>query len=285
MSLIIVKLQSYNDSASVIEKQIIKFLLDNMSDISNYSIHTLSKNVYASPASIVRFSKKLGYTGFKDLKNNLIAESAVKDYTLVEQSKEVSRYDSSSDIIDKLKNKYILAIEETKQIIDTKTLEIVISLFKNAQQIYLFGIGSSFLIAKDFQQKMLRLGKSCHIIEDYHMQFLQSKNVTSKDIAFVFSYSGQTEEIYTCCENIKKNNATLVSITKFSNSKISKISDYCLYTTNSEPIIRTGAFSSRISQLYIVDVIYMYYVTKEYEKSLSTISDTQLIKEEEIDEI
>lgn len=277
MQPIFVILNDFIQSASNAEKQVITYIIENSEKCVNTSIYDLAKNTYTSPSTIVKLFKKLGFKGFKDFKYNLIMElaskkSIVKDYGNANTVKDIALDISSS---------YISSLNHTSSIIDLDVIENVLTKIINANTIYLFGIGSSFLVARDFEQKMLRLGKVCVLVPDYHMQLLHSKNITKDCIAIVFSYSGQTKEVYECCKNIKNRGATIISITRLSSSKISKISDFNLYTSNQEDIVRSGALSSRICQLYIVDILYSYYISKKFKNLMYNINNTRIFKEEE----
>ncbi len=194
------------------------------------------------------------------------------------QTREIAKLDSAQSVSDTLLTQYIATLEETRLRLDYQVLEYIIKRMKDAQNIYLFGIGSSFLVAKDFQQKLFRLSKVCLICEDYHMQDLQSQLITPNDLAIVFSYSGYTPEVIQYCENIKNSGAELISMTSFSDSPVAKLSDKVLYISNDESLQRSGAVTSRISQLYTIDILYMTYVSHEYEQSLASINKTQLSK-------
>lgn len=282
---VLIKLREYSSQASVSEKQIIKYILESPQEVIYLSIYKLADVTFSSASSIVRLSKKIGFSGFKEMKNSIIDELTIKYDAKNTAPNEITNQDNIPHVIEKIMNRHILAIEETHNLIDNETLEAIVNEIKKAQIIYLFGIGSSYLVAKDFRYKMLRLGKNCIIFEDFHMLELQSRNIQKGELAFVFSYSGQTAEVIQYCQNIKKNGGILISITKFGNSKIAKLSDYPLYVASSEPIKRSGALDSRISQLFIVDIIYMCYIATQYEESFSHIRMTQLDKEEKADEI
>lgn len=276
---IIVKLRNYAPHASSSESQIIKYILANPKRAIDDSIHDIAKNTYTSAASVTRLSKKIGCCSYKDFRNQLVAEVTIRDFSNINQSKEIVQNESMNDILDKVTGKHISVLEETRMLLDLKVLESVLDVLRETKTIFLFGIGSSFLVAKDFQQKMLRLGISCVLSEDYHMQLLQSQNIKSSDVAMVFSYSGQTKEIIEWCNNIKNRGATLIAITQMSRSRIDKISDFVLYVSSSEQIVRSGALTSRMSMLYVVDILYMAYIAREYEQALFNINKTQIEKE------
>ena len=53
------------------EIEIADFILENKSDVINDSTQTLAQKTMTSPAAIIRFSKKIGFSGFSQLKIEL----------------------------------------------------------------------------------------------------------------------------------------------------------------------------------------------------------------------
>lgn len=55
--------------------------------------------------------------------------------------------------------------------------------------------------------------------------------------------------------------------------------DWCvLYTAARETLFRSGAMSSRISQLNIIDILYTYWGNLEYDHTLDQLSKTHIHK-------
>ena len=75
MSKILLDINIKYETFSKTEKKVADYILENPSDILPVFITELSNNCGASPASIVRFSKKLGYNGYHQFKFALAKES------------------------------------------------------------------------------------------------------------------------------------------------------------------------------------------------------------------
>ncbi len=86
------------------------------------------------------------------------------------------------------------------------------------------------------------------------------------------SYSGSTREVLKCVENAKKLNVPVISITKASmNNELENLSDITLKIPFVEKSLREGAMSSRISQLAVIDMLFIGMVKnnlKEIEEKL-----------------
>ncbi|MFM1571887.1 hypothetical protein EQF93_01075 [Helcococcus ovis] len=66
-------------SSDDVEKPVIKYILENIREITEMDIHTLAKKGYCSPVTIVRISKKIGFNGFKELKIALLNDINFND--------------------------------------------------------------------------------------------------------------------------------------------------------------------------------------------------------------
>nr|WP_307991471.1 MurR/RpiR family transcriptional regulator [uncultured Niameybacter sp.] len=273
------RLKEYKKLASCSEKNLIEYIQNHMDQVVKMSVHVLAKEAYTSASTVIRLVKKMGFKGFNEFKQDLIGELTLKENRKIPEQNELTKEDKTKDIIEKITYRHMISIEETTSLIDLEVFERCITLLTQAEQIYIFGIGASYLAAKDLQQKMMRVGKLSLAFEDYHLQILQARNMKPKDIGIVFSYSGQTEEMVKCSEQIKEVGATLISITRFGQSKIATLADYNLYIASNEPLRRSGAMTSRIAQLCMVDMIYLAYINHSYDQAYENIGKTQLEKE------
>ncbi|MBR5636943.1 MAG: SIS domain-containing protein, partial [Pseudobutyrivibrio sp.] len=138
----------------------------------------------------------------------------------------------------------------------------------------------SLLVARDFYLKLIRIGKMVNISDDLHSQILYSSTMTKDDLAVVISYSGLTEEMITCAQNAKEKGAKVIAITRSSGSKLGRYADVILEVAATELIVRSGAMSSRISQLNMIDILYVSYVNRHYDELYSSFAKTQIKKED-----
>lgn len=260
------------------EQEIAAYLLEHPQEIMDLSIHDLAKRTFSSSSSIVRLCHHLGFTGFKDFRKAVTFELAIRDQNQKEEQKELNRSDSLEEIIEKITYKNIMSLEDTKNLMDVQTLRECLWLIQKAQFIYLFGMGASLCAAKDAYLKFLRLNKPCIINEDWHSQLLQARNATEKDLGIVISYSGSTSEVIECMKALKENGTPIIAITRCVNSPVSELADQRLYTTANESTFRSGAMSSRMSQLNIIDIIYTALANSHYEESLEQLSKTHIHK-------
>lgn len=264
--------------ASPTEKGIISWLLREPEHAAGLSIHRLAEQTFSSPSTIIRLCHKTGFQGYKELQKSLVYELAVRDETDRRQMDEIGRDDSLLEIVEKVTYKNMISLENTRKLIDIPVLEKCVDLLISSKAVYLFGLGSSLLVARDAYLKFLRVNKECFLCDDWHAQFLQAMNMTKESVAIVISYSGLTQEMIACAGEIKKSGAPLIVISRSEVSPLARMANYNLCVAATEFIIRSGAMSSRISQMNTIDILYTAYVNRNFDESIRQLRRTHIPK-------
>lgn len=271
----------YEEGATESEKEVLRFLIHQTREAVETDIHTMAKKCFCSPATIVRICKKNGFSGFKELKQALINDINFSKQ-LMQADVAASSDEKIPNIVAKVLNANILAIQNIYNLLDFDELGRIVALLLSSRYVYLYGIGASFLVAKDFQQKLERINKRTFLYEDIHLQLVSSTNLEKDDVAIIVSYSGLTKEIVEIAKNVKLCGGKIIAITKYGTSKLSSISDYNLFVPMLEKPLRIGASSSRVSQLSVVDIVYNTYLSLEKDKSMEKIlSSNKLLEKKE----
>ena len=278
MSSPLLELREKSRLFSPTEQEIVAHILQDPTIVVNMSIHELAKHTFSSASTIVRLCNHTGYSGYRDFRRAVAQELALREQTRRVEQKEISYSDTLRDIIDKITYKNIVSLEETMQLMDEKVLRQCVDMLRSARVIYLFGMGASLCAAKDAYLKFLRLNRLCVINEDWHSQLLQARNAGPEDVGIVISYSGATVEVVECMKALKEHKTPIIAITRCIDSPVAELADQKLYTTASESIFRTGAMTSRMSQLNIIDILYTAMANAQYEESLEQLSRTHIRK-------
>lgn len=278
MSIAMIRLEEFKKEASSTEKTIIEYMLKNLDKTTKLTIYELSEKTYTSPSSIIRLCKKIGYTGYREFIKELIHEQAILNN---EKSKIISNFDENDgieEILKKVTFQNINSLEETYKFLDSNVIKNCVERIYDCDHLYIFGMGASQIVAKDAQLKFSRVNKRSFVSEDWHSQLINAKNINEKDVAIMISYSGETREMIKCAEDVKRNGAILISITQLPSNPISRIADYAIYISSNEYDFRSGAMSSRIAQLNIIDILYTGYLSQKYEDTVKILKRNQIEK-------
>ena len=278
MASALLRLRECSERFSSTERGVAERILAEPQLVVDLSVHELAQRTFSSPSTIVRMCNHTGFTGYKEFRRAVTYELAQREQTRRNDQREIQRSDSLEQIIDKITYANILSLEETRDLMDVAVLRDSVALLRKAKVIYLFGLGASLCAAQDAYLKFLRLNKLSIINEDWHSQLVQSYNATAQDAALVFSYSGVTAEVIACMKNLKKNGTPIIAITRCVQSPVYELADYRLYTAANESLFRSGAMSSRMSQLNVVDILFIAFANEDYEQSLGQLSKTHIRK-------
>lgn len=276
----ITRINNLKDDFSFSERKIADYIINNTDIVYNLTASELADLTNTSPASIIRFSQRLGYEGFKELKISLAKEMPQKDFNEDKIYEKITIHDSLNEIINKIAVGHINAIKNTIKLTDEKAVMNAIEAISSARRINIYGVGGSSLVAQDLQYKLVRIDMPAYIYLDNHLQLVSAANITSSDVAIAFSHSGKTIETYRALEISKQRGAKTISITKFGENPISNISDIKIYTTEVEKTLRMGAIASRIAQLTIVDILFIGIIKNNFSNIPEYIQQTSDILKE-----
>lgn len=255
------------------ERKIAAYLLENFDKSLHSTLLELADGIGVSDASIVRFCKSIGYTGFQEYKINA-AMQCVPEPRLYNPSLSVD--DSPAELCDKIFAIESSALEQTKQELDIGVMNEVADLLLNARRINLVGTGGSAISARDFQHKLLKIGVRAELQEDKDLQLMSASLLTEDDVLFAISHSGSNLHVAETIDLAKKKNARVVTLTMKSKNVLVEKADYPLYVVSEKTIFESESFSARLAQLAMLDCLVALMAFKNFDGSLEAMKATRL---------
>ncbi|WP_251552427.1 MurR/RpiR family transcriptional regulator [Neobacillus muris] len=249
------------------ERNAAQYIIDNPEKIIHLSVQQLAEASHSSEAAITRLCKNLGFNGFKDLKIR-IAGDLPNAAAINPEYSEILPNDNIPTLMNSLAINTIASIKETFHSLDPKKIQEAVERLAAAARIDFYGVGASQLVAQDAQQKFSRIGKTCTAYTDVHLQLTSAANLSHNDVAVAISYTGETSQVISAIRQAKNAGAATIVISKYGKNQLSKISDLHLGIIAKESNIRSAATSSRIAQLYIIDVLYTGVAGTNYDSAV-----------------
>lgn len=255
------------------ERKIAQFVLDKPEEVIKMTASELAKVSETSPASVIRFCKSIGIPSFPELKLELSAE---RDLPVNQEYSDIVPNEKISDVKSKLLGNAYQAMKETVQLADEATLLKASKEIADASFIYVFGIGSSYLVAENVAQKWNRIGKVCICMADVH-QLIASLTSAPEGTLFIgISNSGETAEVLSLNQIAQNRGLKTISITEFGMNSLSKKTDINLNTVRSKEVaLRSAATSSLMSQFMLIDLLFYTYVLEDYDKHMENILNSR----------
>lgn len=257
------------------ERAIARFIENNPDTLAKTCITDMSKFLKVSVSSITKVAKKLGFTGFHELKSHIaIVVDRDDDYfpSFPEQC------GSSRAIVEESFLSAILALQDSLATVNMETFNQVVELIANGQgqrKIILAGCGGSGAICDDFHHKLLKIGIFANVYHDSHLQQMAASLMQPEDILLGVSHSGKTTDIINMMKTAKDNQAKTICLTNYLNSPLSRMADYALVSAvRNNPITGENA-STRIVHLTILDALFTVVAHKRSQLSQSNLQKTR----------
>jgi DNA-binding MurR/RpiR family transcriptional regulator len=244
--------------------------------ISRESITEFALRVETSQATVVRFCRKVGFTGYPDLRLALAATLGFRAGSSVSTGLlefGVVQDDTIDSMVAKIANSSAETIRLTAGRIDAQVIKELVDAIWDAKLLASFGAGPSGLVASDLRLKFNRIGKPCFFWPDSHTALNSMATLNEGDLLFVISHSGETLESIAVATELQARGVKIAVITNVLTSPLAQMADYTLLTHAERNIVRIGATVSRIAQLYVVDCIAVAWAQRTWELSRGALTD------------
>ncbi|WP_270639608.1 MurR/RpiR family transcriptional regulator [Longibaculum muris] len=255
------------------EQAIVNYILTSKHLLKKQTTRDIAKKTYTSASTLVHFAKKLGYSGFNELKEDYLNELEYIEshFKNIDANIPFVKDDSLHITSGKIKKLFQETIDDTYALIDFEQLELAINLICKSNHIVLFGIGSTSLLLELFKQKITRINKKA-IIESRVGEYIFNINtLDSNDCAILVSYSGESESVLNYALLLKERNIPFITITSLGENSLSKISSLHLnISTREKQYSKISSFSSDYSIEFILDLIYSGVFLKDYDNNFKT---------------
>ena len=259
----LVKMRAVREELSANEKRIADFILRNSALIRDYSSQNLAASVGVSQSSIIKFSQKLNYRGFTDLKL-AIHESVVKSDNGEGSEEHVHGVDERADSIQQqlssIKNE---ALMTTMELNDEERILSAVKLLESSKRIQIIALGAGSLVARNFASMLIQIGKSVIAEVDTYIQLSSIATLGKGDVVVVISFSGQSSKMVQITRQAKKAGVAIISLTNYSANPIRSLADVRLFSVGREGACEVPQIIWNASQQHVVDVLFAQMLKRD----------------------
>lgn len=262
------KKTSFSDA----EQSLVSYLIDYPEHLTDMTTQRLADLTHTNPTSLIRVAKKMGFTGWLDLKEAYLEEWHYLNshFTAIDANVPFSQTDHLVSIAHKVSILQQNTLQDTLSLVDPESLERAQKLLLNADDIKVFATHTNALIAQDFVTKMRRINKNVTISSTYDYSTYEAFNSGKQTCAILISYTGEDDSFINCMDTLKKQGASTISLTSIGDNPIATHSDCSLKITTREKLYsKIGNFTSTTSVIYLLNLLYSIVFTAEYEANLN----------------
>lgn len=241
------------------------------------TISELAEQCGTSVASVVRFCRAIGLSGYAQLRMALATELGKESaqFSTGAFGADIAAEDSLAAAASKIAQLEILAIEETIARLDYAALERAVDLLDGSERILLYGVGASQFVAQDLGHKLLRIGRPAFTLNDPHEARAAAALPSPGTVAVGFSHLGETHETVEFLDVARGAGARTAGLTSAKTSTLAELVDVALFTEVRETMFRAGAMVSRIAQLAVVDCLFTGVAQRRYDETVEALRVTR----------
>lgn len=232
-----------------LEQEIARYFLQAETIQDDLSSQQVTQKLHISQAALTRFSKKCGFTGYREF---------VFQYQH-QASKPDTHSHKHSPLTKRVLRSYSIMREQTQDLIDEEQLERVAQLIDDAERVYFFGTGSSGLIAREMKLRFMRLGVVCEALTDQDGFAWTTSIMDENCLVLGFSLSGTTQSVLDSLLDAKEMGAKAILFTSAPNKNSQAYNETVLVASHSQSSY-IQRISAQLPMLILIDLIYAYFL-------------------------
>lgn len=277
--MIVAKIHNVFKSLTATEQRIASYILNAPEKVVGMTAKELADACDTVPSAVNRMCKSIGIEGFSKFKLSLAADIG-KDERLVTNAS-FNKEDAPQVIFGKVFNSGITALRNTFEMLDFSMVGIMAEKIAKAQRVFIFGVGTSWVIASDAAYRFSQLGVQAYAYTDILQMNVMAKNMKNTDVAFAISHSGATKAVVDAMRHAKQAGAVTIALTSFTKSLLYNENDYAISVYADEENYPVEAVSARMAHMCVVDALMMTIASLDFDEYSKHIS----LRNSSLDEI
>lgn len=262
-----------------------EFLIQEWKDLHKYTIEDIAERTYTSKATVTRFAKSLGYSGWREFMKDYVAEIRYENAheSDLDFNFPFGPDDTPQQIAEQIKRLQVESIEETADLLDYVALKTAADRIVSARQVVLFAASPNLYYAKLFRRKLSGIGYIASVAQPGESG-LAAAGMTEKDCAIIISYSGNNPSKFptSAIPVLRKNNVPMIGISGGGENYMRRMIDCSLTIATRERLYtKIANYSTEESIGYILNVLYSVVFARNYRKNKNyKIYNSRMLEQE-----
>jgi DNA-binding MurR/RpiR family transcriptional regulator len=254
----LLKIRAERDQMSAIERRIADYILAEPHLLRDYSSQQLANALKISQSSVVKFSQKLGFKGYPDLKYSIGESLARGDGGERDNHVEQKPEDPHSALAESLWYSKTGAEQETRLINPSTKIDEIAEAIGKAGKVFIIGLGEDGIPARWFAMRLSLLD----ILTVHHFDpVLMAASIAtaaSGDVLMVFSEYGQQPALSQIGRQFRERHGKVVSVTRHTANPLRAQSDQSLLVSahdereHIEPLLYQAALRHLLDMLFVI---------------------------------
>lgn len=228
------------------ERKVADFFISNDED-GDISAKVITKKLYVSEATLSRFAKKSGFSGYREFAFEYKNQKLKKRSTMTNVTKGVlSIYEEL------LKKEY--------ELLDEKQIDRIVKYISQYERIVVCGKGSSGLAAEEMELRFMRIGINIDSVVYEDRMRMQTVFMNKKCFVIGLSISGNTEDVLYMLKGAHEKGAKTMLVTAYNQEHFQEFCDEVVLVPSYQRMDYGNSISPQFPLLILQDIIYTKYM-------------------------
>lgn len=255
------------------------FLLEHPQAPLELSIMELAEQTKTSPATVTRFCRFVGYTGYVPFRVSIASELGrgdARESWKADIGRAFGPDDSAADVLSTLVNAHTRSLEETAAVMDLALMNKIARRIAMSHHVDIYGIGGSAVMAKEMQSRLYRIGINAHYWSEVHAGLTSAAIQDSNTVAIGISNTGRTEETIQMLREAGEAGALTVALSNNLGSPLAESADAAIITSVHEQFLQPDDLSAKHVQLLVLDLLYLLVAQVNFAQTAAKLAASAL---------
>jgi DNA-binding MurR/RpiR family transcriptional regulator len=254
----LLKIRAERDQMSAIERRIADFIVENAHLLRDYSSQQLANALKISQSSVVKFSQKLGFKGYPDLKYSIGESIARGDGGETNGNAEPAPQHPHGALAESLWHSKAQAEQETRLINPPGNVDAIAGLIGKAGKVFIIGLGEDGIPARAFAMRLSLLDVLIVHHFDAVLMTASIATATANDVLLVFSEHGQQPALCQIGRQFSERRGKVISVTRHSANPLRAHADLSLLVSahdervHIEPLLYQSALRHLLDMIFVL---------------------------------
>lgn len=252
----------YNyENLTTLERTIADFFIQNKKK-ADFSAKAVAARLFVSEASLSRFAQKCGFRGYRDF---------IYQY---EETFQGARREPGSGSTRDVLDSYQELLNKAYNLVDDRKFKRIGKMIGEAERIFVCGIGSSGIAAREMELRFMRIGVNINSLVDRDMIRMRAVFQDGRSMVIGLSMKGETEEIQYILREAHRRGAKCVLVTARNNPKFQEYCDEIMQVPTLENLDHGEVISPQFPMLVMTDILYTYCLEQDKMRIGRFLKDT-----------
>lgn len=239
------------------------------------SIGELARRAGTSPATVTRFCRLIGYSGYVPFRVSIATDmgrTSARETWKIDIGRAFGPEDSPQDVLSTLVNAHIRSLQDTASTMDLGLMKVLSARIAECRHVDIYGVGGSSMLASELQARLYRIGISSHHWAEVHAGLTSAAIQGADCVAIGVSNTGRTEETIEMLGQARRAGAFTVAISNDPKSPMVESADLRIITSVYERFLQPDDLSAKHAQLLVMDLLYLLVAQADFERTTTDLA-------------